>query len=173
MPGVRTRPPPATALVDRMAATFTKTDGDLRAVMTVLLTSPEFLSPAAEPSKVKTPLEFVVSALRATSADIRDGKLLVRSLEQLGMPLYQCQPPTGYADTAEAWVNTGALEQRMNLALSLASGGVRGVRLTSPPKADALLQGSVSETTRATIAKAQSEPQAVALALGSPEFQRQ
>ncbi|MEQ1730045.1 MAG: DUF1800 domain-containing protein [Vicinamibacterales bacterium] len=165
--------PPA-ALVDRMTGTFTKTSGDLRAVMTVLLTSSEFLSPAAEPSKVKTPLEFVVSALRATGAEIRDGKTLVRSLEQLGMPLYQCQPPTGYADTAEAWVNTGALVQRMNLALSLASGEVRGVRLTSPPKADALLQGSVSETTRATIAKAkaQSERQALALALGAPEFQR-
>jgi len=163
--------PPA-ALVDRLAATFTKTDGDLRAVMTVLLTSPEFLSPATEASKVKTPLEFVVSALRATGAEIRDGKLLVRSLEQLGMPLYQCQPPTGYADTAGAWVNTGALVQRMNLALSLASGEVRGVRVPSPPRADVLLQGHVSDTTRATIAKAQSESQALALALGSPEFQR-
>ncbi len=163
--------PPA-ALVDRMAATFTRTGGDLRAVMTTLLTSPEFLSPADDGSKVKTPFEFVVSALRATGAEIRDGRLLVRGLEQLGMPLYQCQPPTGYADTAEAWVNTGALVQRMNLALSLASGEVRGVRVASPPKADTLLQGQVSDTTRATIAKAQSEPQALALALGSPEFQR-
>ena len=163
--------PPA-ALVDRMAATFMKTDGDLRAVMTVLLRSPEFLSPPDDASKVKTPYEFVVSALRATGADIRNGTPLVRSLQQLGMPLYQCQPPTGYADTADAWVNTGALVQRMNLALSLASGEVRGVRLTSPPRADALLQGQVSDATRATIAKAQSEPQALALALGSPEFQR-
>ncbi len=163
---------PPEALVDRMAATFAKTGGDLRAVMTTLLTSREFLSPADDASKVKTPLEFVVSALRATGADIRDGKPLVRSVEQLGMPLYQCQPPTGYADSADAWVNTGALVQRMNLALALASGEVRGVRLTAPPRADALLQGAVSETTRATIAKAQSGPQALALALGSPEFQR-
>ncbi len=163
---------PPTALVDRMAATFMKTDGDLRAVMTVLLRSPEFLSPPDDASKVKTPYEFVISALRATGADIRNGTRLVRSLEQLGMPLYQCQPPTGYADTAEAWVNTGALVQRMNLALSLASGEVRGVRLASPPRADALLQGQVSDATRATIAKAQSEPQALALALGSQEFQR-
>ncbi len=163
--------PPA-ALVDRMAATFTKTDGDLRAVMTMLLTSPEFLAPAAEPAKVKTPLEFVVSALRATGADIRDGRPLVRSLEQLGMPLYQCQPPTGYADTADGWVNTGALVQRMNLALVLASGEIRGVRLATSPRGDALLQGTVSDATRTTIAKAQSEPQALALALGAPEFQR-
>lgn len=163
---------PPTALVDRMAATFMKTDGDLGAVMTVLLTSPEFLSPPDDASKVKTPYEFVVSALRATGADIRNGTPLVRSLEQLGMPLYQCQPPTGYADSAEAWVNTGALVQRMNLALSLASGEVRGVRLASPPRADALLQGQVSDATRATIAKAPSEPQALALALGAPEFQR-
>ena len=163
--------PPA-ALVDRMAAAFMKTDGDLRAVMTVLLRSPEFLSPPDDTSKVKTPYEFVISALRATGADIRNGAPLVRSLEQLGMPLYQCQPPTGYADPADAWVNTGALVQRMNLALMLASGEVRGVRLASPPRADALLQGQVSDATRATMAKAQSEPQALALALGSPEFQR-
>ncbi len=163
--------PPA-ALVDRMAATFTKTDGDLRAVMTALLTSPEFLSPTEDASKVKSPLEFVVSALRATGADIRNGAPLVRSLEQLGMPLYQCQPPTGYADTAEAWMNTGALVQRMNLAMSLASGEVRGVRLMPMPKGDTLLPGRMADATRATIAKAQSEPQAIALALGSPEFQR-
>ena len=82
------------------------------------------------------------------------------------------QPPTGYADTAEAWVDTGALVQPMNLALTLASGQVRGVSLTSPPRAGALLQGLASDAARTTIAKAQSEPQALALALGSPEFQR-
>src|SRR5207302_9176435 len=80
-------PPPA--LVDRVAARFRDTDGDLREVMRTLLTSPEFLSPDAYRTKVKTPFEFVVSALRATGADVQDGLPLVRALQQLGMPLYQ------------------------------------------------------------------------------------
>ena len=71
------------------------------------------------------------------------------------MPLYQCQPPTGYKDTADAWVNTGALVSRMNHALALASGTIPGVNLNAAPSPDAaLLRGAVSETTRATIAKA-------------------
>ena len=108
-------PPPA--LVDRAAARFRDTDGDLREVMRTILTSPEFLAPEARGAKVKTPFEFVVSALRATGADVarRDGRSCA-TLQQLGMPLYMCQPPTGYKDTADAWVNTGALVSRMNFA---------------------------------------------------------
>jgi uncharacterized protein (DUF1800 family) len=163
-------PPPS--LVDRAAATFVKTKGDLRAVMTLLLTSPEFLSPEVYRAKVKSPLEFLVSAIRATGADVDDARPLVRSLQQLGMPLYQCQPPTGYQDTAEAWVNTGALVNRMNEALALASGYLAGVVMTNTPAPDAVLYGNVSDATRATIAKAPTAPQALALAVGSPEFQR-
>ena len=111
-------PPPA--LVARAAARFRETDGDLREVMRTILTSPEFLSPDAYRAKVKTPFEFVVSAVRALGADVQDAKPLVRELQQLGMPLYMCQPPTGYKDTGDAWVNTGALVGRMNLALRLA-----------------------------------------------------
>ena len=85
------------------------TRGDLREVMRTLLTSPEFLAPDAYRAKVKTPFEFIVSAVRATGADVTDARPLVRALQELGMPLYQCQPPTGYKDTADAWVNTGAL----------------------------------------------------------------
>ena len=117
--------PPA-ALVDRVAARFRETDGDLREVMRTLLTSPEFLSPDAYRAKVKTPFEFVVSAVRATGADVQDATPLVRSMQQLGMPLYMCQPPTGYKDTADAWVNTGALVNRMNFALQLAGNNLRG-----------------------------------------------
>src|SRR5216684_1628604 len=111
-------PPPA--LVDRAAARFRATDGDLREVVRTILTSPEFLSPDAYHAKVKTPFEFVVSALRTSGTDIADAKPLVRELQQLGMPLYMCQPPTGYKDTADAWVNTGALVSRMNFSLKLA-----------------------------------------------------
>jgi uncharacterized protein (DUF1800 family) len=117
-------PPPA--LVERVAARFRDTDGDLREVMRTILTSPEFLSPDAYRAKVKTPFEFVASALRATGADVQDARPLVRELQQLGMPLYMCQPPTGYKDTGDAWVNTGALVSRMNLAVRLAAGQLRG-----------------------------------------------
>jgi uncharacterized protein (DUF1800 family) len=113
---------PPQPLVDRLASRFAASQGDLRAVLTTLLTSPEFLAPEAYRAKVKSPLEFVVSAVRATGVDITDARPLVRSIQELGMPLYQCQPPTGYGDTADAWTNAGALVNRMNFALALASG---------------------------------------------------
>ena len=116
-------PPPA--LVDRLAARFHDTDGDLREVMRTLLTSSEFLAPDARRAKVKTPFEFVVSTVRGTGIDVPNATPLVRAVQQLGMPLYQCQPPTGYKDTADAWVNTGALVNRMNFALQLANGSLR------------------------------------------------
>jgi uncharacterized protein (DUF1800 family) len=189
-------PPPA--LVDRAAARFRETDGDLREVMRTILTSPEFLSPEAYRAKTKTPFEFVVSALRATGAEVADAKPLVRELQQLGMPLYQCQPPTGYKDTGDAWVNTGALVSRMNFSLRLASNQVPRVTVSNlqaavGPQTGAgpqsgvrdpqyaagadgavarFLSGDASETTRATIAKATTAPQMAALTLGSPEFQR-
>jgi uncharacterized protein (DUF1800 family) len=110
-------PPPA--LVDRAAARFHDTDGDLREVVRTILTSPEFLAPAARGAKVKSPFDFVISSLRATGTDAADPVVYVRALQQLGMPLYMCQPPTGYSDTADAWLNTGALVNRMNFALRL------------------------------------------------------
>ncbi len=173
--------PPA-ALVDRAAETFRRTDGDLREVMRTILTSPEFFAPEAYRAKVKTPFEFVVSALRATEADVQQPFPLERTLQQLGMPLYFCQPPTGYKDTAEAWVNSGALIGRMNFALALAANTYRGVVLGDPlpdrNQSDAdtavgvFLSDDVSDGTRATIHKATSAAQVVAFALGSPEFQR-
>jgi uncharacterized protein (DUF1800 family) len=163
-------PPPA--LVDRVAARFRATDGDLREVTRTILTSPEFLAPEAYRAKVKTPFEFVVSAARAVGADVQEALPLVRQLQQLGMPLYQCQPPTGYKDTADAWVNTGALVSRMNFALTLAGNKLRGISVASLPTADQILAGDLSETTRATIAKATDPPQVAALTLGAPEFQR-
>jgi uncharacterized protein (DUF1800 family) len=163
-------PPPA--LVDRAAARFRATDGDLREVTRTILTSPEFLGPEAYRAKVKTPFEFVVSAVRAVGADVEEALPLVRQLQQLGMPLYQCQPPTGYKDTADAWVNTGALVSRMNFALTLAGNKLRGVSVAALPTADQILAGDLSDATRATIAKATDAPQIAALTLGAPEFQR-
>jgi uncharacterized protein (DUF1800 family) len=167
-------PPPA--LVDRTAATFERTHGDLRAVMRTILTSPEFFAPEAYRAKVKSPFEFIVSAVRALGADTVRPLPLVRAIQQLGEPLYQCQPPTGYKDTADAWVNTGALVERMNVALQL-SGRQSTVTSREPgSRSDdvvaQVLANDISDTTRATIAKATSEPQRLALTLGSPEFQR-
>jgi uncharacterized protein (DUF1800 family) len=114
--------PPA-SLVDRAAATFRSTKGNLREVTRVIVTSPEFFAPEAYRGKVKTPLEFVASAVRATGAEVVNAQPLVASMQALGMPLYGCQPPTGYSMTADAWVNTGALLNRMNFAVQLVAGG--------------------------------------------------
>ena len=128
---------PPQSLIDRAAARFRGTDGDLREVVRTILTSKEFQSAEAYAAKAKTPLEFLASALRTAGTDIRDGRPYLRAMQELGMPLYQCQPPTGYADTTDAWINTGALVARMNVATRIAAGD-----------------------------------QALALKLGSPEFQR-
>ena len=149
---VADEPPPA--LVTRAAATFTSSRGDLRAVVRTILASDEFRAAGARGAKVKTPFEFVVSALRATGADVADASAVVRRLGQLGMPLYGAQPPTGYADTAAAWVNTGALVNRLNFAVDLTNNRLPGVRV------DLQAAGFTAD------------PQAAALRLGSPEFQR-
>jgi uncharacterized protein (DUF1800 family) len=120
-------PPPA--LVDRMAKTFLKKKGDIRQVMTVLLHSPEFWDDSTYRDKVKTPLEFLASAVRATGADVEDAQPLVRQLNNMGMPLYGAQPPTGYSMKAETWVSSSALLNRMNFALALTSGKIKGVKL--------------------------------------------
>lgn len=124
--------PPA-ALVDRAAARFTATRGNLREVVRTIITSPEFFAPEAYRAKVKTPLEFVASALRATGAEVRTALPLARELRDMGMPLYSCQPPTGYDDSATTWVSAGALVSRMNFAVALGKNQFRGVRIADPP----------------------------------------
>ena len=167
--------PPA-ALVERATQTFTSTGGDIREVVRTIVTSPEFFAPAAQRAKVKTPFEFVASTLRVTGAEASNPVPLVQTLREMGMPLYMCQPPTGYADRADAWVNTGALLSRMNFAVALADGRMRGVVPSGGVSADRIasvaLSGDVSASTRETVAKASAAPQSIALILGSPEFQR-
>jgi uncharacterized protein (DUF1800 family) len=179
-------PPPE--LVDRAAKRFLETKGDIREVVRTIVESPEFFSQESYRSKVKSPFEFVVSALRAESADIQGPVGLIRALQQLGMPLYQVQPPTGYADTADAWVNTGGLLNRMNFALALVQNKVQGVRIDQRDSGGTgrgdsvaavrsqlvatLLQGNASEATLATLEKATDVPRLTALVLGAPEFQR-
>jgi uncharacterized protein (DUF1800 family) len=172
---------PTQALIDRASKRFLDTNGDIREVVRVVIMSPEFFAPDAYRAKVKTPLEFLASALRAASADVRGGAGLIRAMQQLGMPLYQSQPPTGYADTAEAWVNTGGLVNRLNFALSLVQNRVPGVRVELPVEpidlardrlVQTVLQGSASDATVDTLKKAKDITQLTALTLGAPEFQR-
>src|ERR1035438_6285756 len=120
-------PPPG--LVDRMTKTFLKKKGDIREVLTVLFHSPEFWNDGAYRAKVKTPLEFVVSAVRATGAEVDDALPLIRQLNNMGMPLYGAQPPTGYSMKAETWVSSSALLNRMNFALALTSDKMKAVKV--------------------------------------------
>ncbi|HEY2820113.1 MAG TPA: DUF1800 domain-containing protein [Candidatus Acidoferrum sp.] len=123
---VSDNPPPS--LVARMAKEFHSSDGDIRAVMKTMIYSPEFWSRDAYRAKVKTPFELVVSTARALGTDVDTPMPLVQWTGRIGEPLYQCQPPTGYSDKADAWVNTGALLNRLNYSLALASNKVRGSR---------------------------------------------
>jgi uncharacterized protein (DUF1800 family) len=168
---------PPQDLVDRMAKTFQKSDGDIREVLKTMLKSPEFWSPDLYRAKVKTPLEFVVSAIRASGAEVQDAMPLVQTLNRMGMPLYEQQPPTGYPMKADAWVNSSALLNRMNFSLQLGSGHMRGVDfnaqnllgLGATPESNAdqvlatlensLVQGDISRHTHDTIVKQMNDPQ--------------
>jgi uncharacterized protein (DUF1800 family) len=163
-------PPPA--LVDRMSQTFLKKHGDIREVLRTMFQSPEFWSPEAYRAKVKTPLEFVVSAVRASGAQVDDTRPLLNTLNTMGMPPYGMQPPTGYSMKADAWVNSSALLGRMNFALGLVAGKVRGVSVDPKQLANgatdadsalsmletALLGGDISKQTHDTISKQLDDP---------------
>ncbi|HYA24409.1 MAG TPA: DUF1800 domain-containing protein, partial [Terriglobales bacterium] len=120
-------PPPG--LVERMTRTFLKKDGDIREVLKTMFRSPEFWAADEYRAKVKTPLEFIVSSVRACGAEITDATPLARQLQTMGMPLYGAQPPTGYSMKADAWVNSSALLGRMNFALALAAGKLKGTQV--------------------------------------------
>src|SRR6202795_1791665 len=119
---------PPQSLVARMAKTFESGDGDIRAVLKTMIYSPEFWSRDAYRAKIKPPFELGVSTARALGADVDTPMPLVQWTGRIGEPLYQCQPPTGYADRSDAWVNTGALLNRLNYSLALAGNKVRGSR---------------------------------------------
>jgi uncharacterized protein (DUF1800 family) len=166
---------PPDALVNRMAETFKKSDGDIKEVLRTMFKSPEFWAPDTYRAKVKTPLEFVASSLRATGADVQFAGPLVQQLNKMGMPLYGAQPPTGYSMKAETWVNSAALLDRMNFALALAAGRIPGTTVDTPKAITAevaeepqvlqatleqsLLGGDVSKQTHDTIAKQMNDPQ--------------
>ena len=158
--------PPQT-LVDRMAKSYLSTGGDVSAVLKTLFHSQEFWSASTYRAKVKTPLEFAVSAVRASNADIENLRPIENNLRQMGMPTYGAIPPTGYKWDAADWVSTGALVDRMNFALNLAASRLPGITVGWSPSPDQnamtdtlspeteearleslLIPGGVSDTTR-------------------------
>jgi uncharacterized protein (DUF1800 family) len=124
---------PPQSLVDRMAKTYLHSDGDISAVLNSLFHAPEFWSPDAYRAKVKTPLEYVVSAARASNANIDNMQPLTNALRDMGMPVYGAVPPTGYKWDASDWVSTGALVNRMNFALNLAANKLPGITIAWAP----------------------------------------
>jgi uncharacterized protein (DUF1800 family) len=179
---VSDNPPPA--LVDRMAKSFSESDGEIRSVMHTMIYSPEFWSRETYRAKIKTPFELVVSATRALGTDVDMPQPLVGWVGRIGEPIYQCQPPTGYADKADAWVNTGALLNRLNFSLALAGNKMRGsrtdvaallgVETSSDAKAaleravQVFLGGQVGPTTVETLQKQLDSPQVVQAKLDDP-----
>jgi uncharacterized protein (DUF1800 family) len=175
---------PPQSLINRMAETFQTKDGDIREVLRTLFKSPEFWSADAYRAKLKTPFEFVASAVRASGADIQNALPLVATLNRMGMPLYGMQPPTGYSMKADAWVNSSALLARMNFALALGSGRLPGSSLDpqalipGPAPADAeaalttleqgLLAGDISPQTHAVLEKQLNDPQIARRRLDDP-----
>jgi uncharacterized protein (DUF1800 family) len=175
---------PPSAMVDRMAQTFLKTDGDIREVLHTMIYSPEFWSRDVYRAKIKTPFELVVSATRAVGVEVGVPFLLVQWTNRIGQPLYQCEPPTGYSNKADAWVNTGALLNRMNFSLALTANRLRGTqvdmetllgdRAATDPHAildravQTLLGGQLSQQTRETLETQLSDPQILQASLDDP-----
>ncbi len=161
---------PPQSLVNRMANTYMATDGNISAVLTTLFHSPEFWAKSDYHAKVETPMEYVVSAVRSSNADVTNYMPLANTLRIMGMPVFGCVQPNGYDWTSAAWVNTGDLVDRMNFALALAGNRLPGIRVDWAPANEAntsdaaalpqpaqeearllpmLLPGGASETTRA------------------------
>ena len=164
---------PSPALVDRMSAAFLSSGGDIKVVLRSMFNSPEFWSPSVYKAKVKTPLEFVASAARASEVNVANAQPLVQALDRLGMPLYGMQTPNGYSWKGEPWVSTGALVSRMNFALVLSDDKIGGVRTDWP----GLLQAATSPVRQVSVemgasAEAEKERKLEGILLGAPVSER-
>lgn len=162
---------PSEALVGRVADAFTKSNGDIKSTLRALFTDAEFYAPENYRAKIKTPFEVVVSGIRTVGAET-NGMAVQQMLAKMGEPLYGWQAPTGFPDTAEDWVNTGALLERMNFAVALASNRIPGTRTDlaklGTPSSDkaklldnfvgVVLNGEVSEATKSTLLKQLEQP---------------
>ena len=172
---VADNPPPA--LVERMAQTYLSTDGDITQVLRTMVHSPEFWSRENYRNKMKTPLEFVASAFRATDTNPTNPGALVGTLARMGEPLYQMQPPTGYPMTADHWMNSAALVDRLNFSMGLATSKLGGMKFDAPhllaagllarpaASADSLRHAAVAEPVVMTQKSGQPSGQEEALGL--------
>jgi len=186
---VSDNPPPA--LVDRVAAAFTKSDGDIREMLRAIFFSPEFNSPEAYRAKVKRPFELAISAIRTLGAETNGGPQMHQWIARMGEPLYGFQTPNGYSDTAESWVNTGGLLERLNFGLTLASNRIPGTRvdlkrfLGNAAQAQSLdkaqimdrflnliVAGDITPKTKEALLKQLNEQTALAVPAISPETAR-
>lgn len=157
---------PSPTLVDTLTKVFLATEGDLAAVVRALVQAPE--SWTTEPTKLRTPIEFVVAAARLTGKPV-DPQAIVGPLPALGQPLWNPSGPNGFPDRADAWATPEGLKTRLNVAARIGeqAGGADPMQLLQEATA-----GAVSEATRLAVQRAESKPQAVAILLMSPEFQR-
>jgi len=188
------RDDPPDGCVDEAVAAWRRSSGDVREVLRAIFHGPDFWAPDNGRAKVKTPLEFVVSAARAVSAEPDTSPRLAQVVARLGEPLYLHVAPDGYSEREAAWVNSGALLDRMNAAVALATGKLPGVTvvldsIVGVGDADQvigevnekILGGTMSENTKQVLGRElagigdpiQARALAVGLALGGPEFQRQ
>ena len=158
---------PPQSVVDRAAQVFLKTDGDIRDVVRTIITSNEFYSQQAFRSKVKSPFEVVVSAMRAMNAAPDSTARTAQMIAYLGQPIYGHQAPNGWPETGDAWMNTGAILNRINFGMAAAANRLPGANVRSIPGIDSLgtasrqkqvdavvsvlLGGSVSPDTRAVL----------------------
>ncbi len=163
--------PPA-SLVDKMAARFTSSDGDIKAVLREMFNSGEFWDPKYQNAKYKTPLRYAVSIVRATDAHPANYNVIAQFMRLQGEPIYGCLTPDGYKNTRDAWLNPDGFLNRLNFATVVGSGNARGLT-SSPPEyrqLGATISGSkFSPKTVAVVAKA-PDPMKSAVVLGSPEF---
>ena len=134
---------PPQKLVDKMAKTFRNKHGDIAEVLKTMFNSDEFWAQDTYRAKLKTPLEMIVSAVRATGADVDFAFPLANQIAQLGQPLYRKLEPTGYSNTSSEWLNSAGLLARMNFGLSLAQNRVAGAKVDS-----AKLEGTPAEVGR-------------------------
>jgi len=142
---------PPKSLVDRCANTFSTSDGDIRETLRCVITSPEFFSRQAYRAKVKTPFEVVASALRAVNAEPDYTPRTAQVVARLGQPIFGRQTPDGWPDRGDAWMNTGAILNRINFGLSLAAGQLPTARLNYWPEYDSLRTMSRSQQVDAVV----------------------
>jgi uncharacterized protein (DUF1800 family) len=123
---------PPQALVDRLTKVYLSSNGDIKTILRTLIASPEFNSRQYFRNKVKTPVEFVASAFRSTSTEPSNPGALVNTIKTMGMPLYYALPPTGYYLTADQWMNSSALVDRLNFAYQLTNGKFGNQKFDAP-----------------------------------------